>query len=420
MNLLPNTSPLAGPPRATPSTSGGAPGAADEGPAFAQALDAAEIRQRDGRTEEPAGGEGATAAEAAEKAADRRERPLAAAVRNVPAASAAGLATAEAAASDAKPPVDDTPVESTPDAAPAADGPPPEVLAAWISALPLPRGPATQAAAAGAPGAVDRTDVADRAAPLSRSAAEAAPGTGIADTRGMPAPAEPVLPAQATAVDPAARSFPPSLPALARAQGRPLAGTEASSGSSHEPPTPALPTLQSAAPATEASPSLPALAAAWAAPLPAAPAPAMHSAELQAPVGSREFAPALAGQVSIMVRDGIEQAQLKLNPAELGPIEVRIRIDGTQAQVDFSAAHAATRQALQEAVPALAGTLRENGLTLTGGGVFEQPRDPRGESRPDTPRSPARFGGEAHDDRSAVPAAPTRTARVRGMLDLYA
>ncbi len=96
-------------------------------------------------------------------------------------------------------------------------------------------------------------------------------------------------------------------------------------------------------------------------------------AELRAPVGSNEFAPALGSQLSVMVRDGIEHAQLKLNPAEMGPIEVRISLDGTQAQVDFSAAHAATRQALQDAVPALAGALRENGLTLTGGGVFEQP-----------------------------------------------
>ena len=163
-----------------------------------------------------------------------------------------------------------------------------------------------------------------------------------------------------------------------------------------------------------------ALAAAWAAPSPAAPAPVTHNAELPPAVGSREFAPALAGQVSVMVRDGIEQARLTLNPAELGPIEVRIRIDGSQAQVDFSAAHATTRQALQEAVPALAGTLRENGLTLTGGGVFEQPRDPRGESRQDTPRNAPPFGDEARDDRGTVAGVPVRPARVRGMLDLYA
>ena len=90
-----------------------------------------------------------------------------------------------------------------------------------------------------------------------------------------------------------------------------------------------------------------------------------------------------------MVRDGIEHAQLKLNPAEMGPIEVRISLDGTQAQVDFSAAHAATRQALQDAVPALAGALRENGLTLTGGGVFEQAREQRGDAAPGRSRQRA-------------------------------
>jgi flagellar hook-length control protein FliK len=142
-------------------------------------------------------------------------------------------------------------------------------------------------------------------------------------------------------------------------------------------------------------------------------------AELKAAVGSKEFAPALGSQLNVMVRDGVEHAHLKLNPADLGPIEVRIRLDGTQAQVDFSAAHAATRQALQEAVPALAGALRENGLTLTGGGVFEQPREQRGEARQDSVRStPGAHGGAADSPTSPTPA--PRLPRARGVVDLYA
>ena len=143
-------------------------------------------------------------------------------------------------------------------------------------------------------------------------------------------------------------------------------------------------------------------------------------AELQAPVGSNEFAPALGSQLSVMVRDGIEHAQLKLNPAEMGPIEVRISLDGTQAQVDFSAAHAATRQALQDAVPALASALRENGLTLTGGGVFEQAREQRGDARPGrlAPAS-ARAGRRRWTAPPARARAAHRHARAASV-DLYA
>jgi hypothetical protein len=142
-------------------------------------------------------------------------------------------------------------------------------------------------------------------------------------------------------------------------------------------------------------------------------------AELRPPVGSQEFAPALGSQLSVMVRNGVEHAQLRLNPAEMGPIEVRIVLDGTQAQIDFSAAHALTRQALQEAVPALASALRESGLTLSGGGVFEQAREQRGDPRDDGPRQGGRtYGGGGELPAPAVPA--PRSARTRGVVDLYA
>jgi flagellar hook-length control protein FliK len=142
-------------------------------------------------------------------------------------------------------------------------------------------------------------------------------------------------------------------------------------------------------------------------------------AEVRAPLGSPEFAPALGSQLSVMVREGIDHAQLKLNPAEMGPIEVRISLDGTQAQVDFSAAHAATRQALQDAVPALASALRENGLTLTGGGVFDQARDPRGDARQDRP-SPWAGGDRPEADGRTAPLPAARATRSRGVVDLYA
>jgi flagellar hook-length control protein FliK len=141
--------------------------------------------------------------------------------------------------------------------------------------------------------------------------------------------------------------------------------------------------------------------------------------EVRAPVASDEFAPELGARLSVLVRDGIEHAQLRLNPADLGPIEVRIDLDGQRAQVDFSAAHATTRQALQDAVPALAGALREQGLTLTGGGVFEQPREQRGEGSPRDARQAAASKDRSADDARPVITAP-RVPRARGVVDIYA
>jgi len=90
--------------------------------------------------------------------------------------------------------------------------------------------------------------------------------------------------------------------------------------------------------------------------------------------GSTGFAPQLAAHITTWVRDGVQEARLELNPAEMGPLTVQIQLDGHAARVHLAAEHAQTRAALEQAMPQLAGSLRENGLTLSGGGVFEQPR----------------------------------------------
>ena len=45
-------------------------------------------------------------------------------------------------------------------------------------------------------------------------------------------------------------------------------------------------------------------------------------------------------------RDGIEQARVPLTPAEMGPIDLRLALDGNQVRLDLVADVAATRQAL--------------------------------------------------------------------------
>jgi flagellar hook-length control protein FliK len=90
---------------------------------------------------------------------------------------------------------------------------------------------------------------------------------------------------------------------------------------------------------------------------------------LATPVNSPDFAQALGVQVSVLAKDGVQKAELHLNPAETGPISVHIAIEGTQARVEFGADAAATRHAIEAGLPELAGALREAGLTLHGGGV---------------------------------------------------
>jgi len=89
------------------------------------------------------------------------------------------------------------------------------------------------------------------------------------------------------------------------------------------------------------------------------------------PVNAPDFAQALGLQLSVLAKDGVQTAELHLNPADMGPVSVQIVMDGTQARVDFGADVAATRQAIEAGLPELASALRDAGFTLAGGGVSQ-------------------------------------------------
>ena len=73
-----------------------------------------------------------------------------------------------------------------------------------------------------------------------------------------------------------------------------------------------------------------------------------------------------------MISQGLRQAEIRLNPPELGMLEVRIHIQGDQATVQFNTAHADVKDALDSALPRLREMLAENGLNLADVNVSHQ------------------------------------------------
>jgi flagellar hook-length control protein FliK len=187
-------------------------------------------------------------------------------------------------------------------------------------------------------------------------------------------------------------------------------------------PAPDTPARQTAEPMPLPAAALPAAAAgagptAGASTAGAAPTP--FEARLSAALGSLDFAPAIGQQIRVLVQDGVQHARLHLNPAEMGPITVQIALDGLAAQVHLAAEQPLTRQALEQAMPVLASALREGGLTLSGGGVFEQPRDPQREG------TGGPSGGTRRDDArpesgGRATLADVAPRRLRGAVDLIA
>jgi flagellar hook-length control protein FliK len=164
---------------------------------------------------------------------------------------------------------------------------------------------------------------------------------------------------------------------------------------------------------------------------PPAPAnPAGFDAQLSAALGSPEFVPALGVQLSVLAREGVQQARLHLNPAEMGPIAVQIAVDGNTAVVHFQADVAATRQALEAGLPDLAAAMRDSGFTLSGGSVSQQQQQSAGgnggDAEPGRRGSVGAIAGAGGATASGAGAAtPHRlpasaAARLRGGVDLFA
>lgn len=249
-----------------------------------------------------------------------------------------------------------------------------------------------------------------------------AEGAGSASDDAHPAPAsktaasaerpEPARSATTTAI--ATAVGPPPLTARARAEAELRAAGSDRAGGVDAGPTPQASTPQAVGAATSHASHTSHAAGA----LPAT-AHAGVEARIPVPLDSPAFGPALGAQLSVFARDGVHTARLQLNPAEMGPILVQIALDGNAARVDFQADLAATRTLIEASLPALAGALQDAGLTLAGGGVFQQHSGRQGQaeaqpaagSRPAADRDEAASGGPA-------PAAVARGRR--GLVDLVA
>lgn len=88
------------------------------------------------------------------------------------------------------------------------------------------------------------------------------------------------------------------------------------------------------------------------------------SGHLSAQLGSQEWQQSLGQQVIMFSRNGQQNAELRLNPQELGVLQISLKIEDNQAQLHFASAHSQVRAAIEAAMPSLRSALAENGIQL--------------------------------------------------------
>jgi len=138
-------------------------------------------------------------------------------------------------------------------------------------------------------------------------------------------------------------------------------------------------------------------------------------------VGTRGWDTAIADRLMWMLQGDQQMARLKLNPPNLGPLEVRLSVHQDQASVSFLAPHAAVREALEAALPRLREMFDQQSLQLVQADVSD-PGAQRGDRAEDSgPRGSQRFGRRGGDSDAPDDAAAASPVAVgKGLVDVFA
>ncbi|NGP52527.1 flagellar hook-length control protein FliK [Thioalkalivibrio sp. XN8] len=237
---------------------------------------------------------------------------------------------------------------------------------------------------------------------------------------GGPAPAGAADPADATtdamtrmldllrtlqgAVDPSAGGD--DMPLLQRAELKMLESTEAGR------------LLQAATPAAATATASAAAGGLGAASTPTAAAPTATppSLPINTAPGQPEWGEAVGQRVLWMVANKSQVAELRLNPPELGPLEVKVRSDDDGLRLTFAAGNGAVREALEAAAPRLREMFQAEGLRLENLDIGQRQADGERAGEPGT------AGGSDEslaDEAEAEAAAPAARVTSVGLVDLF-
>ncbi|MDD5384835.1 MAG: flagellar hook-length control protein FliK [Gallionella sp.] len=94
------------------------------------------------------------------------------------------------------------------------------------------------------------------------------------------------------------------------------------------------------------------------------------------PLGNNGWADEFSQKISWISTQQNQVAELRLNPPNLGPLDVVLKISDNQATALFTSPHAAVREAVENALPKLREILADNGIMLGNTTVSDQsPRD---------------------------------------------
>lgn len=149
-----------------------------------------------------------------------------------------------------------------------------------------------------------------------------------------------------------------------------------------------------------------------------------HQYDIQSPISSPEWHREAAQVVRVMVTEKVSQAEIQINPPELGPIDVVVKVEGDAATISFSANSPETRSLLELHLPKLREALDAAGLHLADASVSSggTQRDSRGTSGSPASSQEYLIGSDigAKDSKSEPGSGFVTSARSDRLIDIFA
>jgi len=146
--------------------------------------------------------------------------------------------------------------------------------------------------------------------------------------------------------------------------------------------------------------------------------PGTVTASVQTPVNSPDWGQAMSQRIMWLVNRGISAAELQLNPSGLGPVDVRINVNGEQTTVQFISPQPAVREALESSVVKLREMMESSGLDLVDVNVSDQSHSEQAQS--DSRGSSGSASGDNNHIEGGAEAQVAQRIESDGLVDFYA
>ncbi|WP_256937193.1 flagellar hook-length control protein FliK, partial [Enterobacter chuandaensis] len=146
---------------------------------------------------------------------------------------------------------------------------------------------------------------------------------------------------------------------------------------------------------------------------------------LSQPLGSHEWQQSLSQHITLFTKQGQQTAELRLHPEDLGQVQISLKLDDNQAQLQMVSAHSHVRAALEAALPVLRTSLAENGIQLSQSSVSSESFAGQQQSSSQQHHQASRSGqhggfNEESDELLPTPAALQSAARGNSAVDIFA